>query len=849
MFNLQRLDNRKGEIATAIREVDEAIRSKRLDVVEFTKNHHDALQTYETEHQKCEKAIEEGVKASACIYAVIFRRYVKNNLKTLTASGPEKNYVNGDGDNVQVKEVADLGQCEWTEWDAGNECGIAGIQKKHISCIADGALWKYRNYARDISIRKYTRSADVQPAKMRTTDSNVVLHSLALPCPTLYADKEDEAILMGTKQEERTAPCNMFPCPKDCSVGNWGNWGTCSAVCDGGMQARRATELEKAKHGGLACTVDQLYETKECNINFCDQDCQVARNEGQSSTCKRSCHDAEIDHTSVVPAYAKAGEMTSFRARDWEGDNGSYLEPGDAVRGYSIEGAKILAPQTGAGKQCPSGLTQLGGRVSNWDGTVKMRACDKHDVPDCSPQRDEVCLARMNLVVVIDASTNLEPKLHQDLMNFSSGVLDIMLPRYKGLSGVRVGVVVAGNGKLTDCDKQGDGDPESSVAMPLTPLGGGLSDHKTRAEYRTEIVKKVKKLKQFDGFFNLAQALDKARIMLMNDQQTYSEQGDVPWAQKILVITASPPTVWADAQRAASSVRRQGIELNFMLALPNFGTEDTSFVIDSDPALKNPERPSEGYNLDAPIKDFELYKAYATFPWQMSISLVTRHQLKLHNYGQRYGKMVCPGGKAVSPTKWADTIIGRGYWTLHKHRDCPTWNDRIKCGSSNYCHSAEECIDAARLMSRNANAKNPIESQITFAKDWHGQKPNKLAKEKIIKSVVYSAHFDGGACFTQASGAEKGLKSPFQEKSFTVAVDTTCDAVGDPHAESCKSKEATGWRCQMIHKDFNHYAIEYHWTPVKGGGTRAWNDDEKIKRKQELDAWLTKQAMEKMGEN
>merc|ERR1719181_246782 len=148
-----------------------------------------------------------------------------------------------------------------------------------------------------------------------------------------------------------------------------------------------------------------------------------------------------------------------------------------------------------------------------------------------------------------------------------------MLPKYKGLKGVRVGVVHAGNGRITDCDNVDPGQntesASASVAQPQTPLGDGLSDVETRADFRKQIVAKIKGLKQFQGFFNLAQSLDKARAMLMQDQLTVQDAGDVPWVQKILVITASKPSVWADAQRAASNIRQRGIELNFILALKN----------------------------------------------------------------------------------------------------------------------------------------------------------------------------------------------------------------------------------------------------------------------------------------
>lgn len=63
--------------------------------------------------------------------------------------------------------------------------------------------------------------------------------------------------------------CNTQPCPVDCEVGPWTEWGSCSKPCGGGVQMRTRTITKAAANGGKECPV--LSETKPCN----EQSCQI----------------------------------------------------------------------------------------------------------------------------------------------------------------------------------------------------------------------------------------------------------------------------------------------------------------------------------------------------------------------------------------------------------------------------------------------------------------------------------------------------------------------------------------------------------------------------------------------
>ena len=45
----------------------------------------------------------------------------------------------------------------------------------------------------------------------------------------------------------------MQPCPIDCVVGEWSEYGMCSAPCGGGIMSRVRQPLTDAEHGGEPC--------------------------------------------------------------------------------------------------------------------------------------------------------------------------------------------------------------------------------------------------------------------------------------------------------------------------------------------------------------------------------------------------------------------------------------------------------------------------------------------------------------------------------------------------------------------------------------------------------------------
>merc|ERR1719281_2103933 len=82
-------------------------------------------------------------------------------------------------------------------------------------------------------------------------------------------------------------PCNLQPCPIDCVVTEWSEFGLCSKDCGGGVQSRVRRALTDAEHGGEPC--GDLSETIDCNVEACDMPCELEADWSEWSPCSKEC--------------------------------------------------------------------------------------------------------------------------------------------------------------------------------------------------------------------------------------------------------------------------------------------------------------------------------------------------------------------------------------------------------------------------------------------------------------------------------------------------------------------------------------------------------------------------------
>merc|ERR1719473_1647477 len=82
-------------------------------------------------------------------------------------------------------------------------------------------------------------------------------------------------------------PCNLQPCPIDCVVDVWSEFGACSKDCGGGIQSRVRRAITEDEHGGEPC--GDLSETIECNMDACDLPCELEAEWSEWSECSKEC--------------------------------------------------------------------------------------------------------------------------------------------------------------------------------------------------------------------------------------------------------------------------------------------------------------------------------------------------------------------------------------------------------------------------------------------------------------------------------------------------------------------------------------------------------------------------------
>merc|ERR1719356_517993 len=113
---------------------------------------------------------------------------------------------------------------------------------------------------------------------------------------------------------EAEKSCNNVPCPVDCILHPWGGWSKCSADCGGGVQQRVRDVKQAMKYKGSPC--GETTETKPCNGQACEKDCELSDWSGWS-TCSKDCDGGTKKREKFVTAPA---EGSGKCADEWHVD-------------------------------------------------------------------------------------------------------------------------------------------------------------------------------------------------------------------------------------------------------------------------------------------------------------------------------------------------------------------------------------------------------------------------------------------------------------------------------------------------------------------------------------------------
>jgi len=118
---------------------------------------------------------------------------------------------------------------------------------------------------------------------------------------------------------EETLECSATPCPVDCALSSFGDWGACSRSCareqwqlqasaliDVGSQQRYRAVKTNTSYGGKACGA--MSESRDCNAHPCPVNCALSL-WGNWTECSSTCGPtAKRTRTrSVVTAAAHGG--------------------------------------------------------------------------------------------------------------------------------------------------------------------------------------------------------------------------------------------------------------------------------------------------------------------------------------------------------------------------------------------------------------------------------------------------------------------------------------------------------------------------------------------------------------
>jgi len=102
----------------------------------------------------------------------------------------------------------------------------------------------------------------------------------------------------------KTKPCQDKPCPIDCVVSDYSDWGSCSKDCGPGTKTSTRTVTTAAKYGGKACPV--LSKTASCQDKPCATDCEVSAFSGWSE-CSKDCGPGTQTSTRTVTSAPQNG--------------------------------------------------------------------------------------------------------------------------------------------------------------------------------------------------------------------------------------------------------------------------------------------------------------------------------------------------------------------------------------------------------------------------------------------------------------------------------------------------------------------------------------------------------------
>merc|ERR1719262_167648 len=390
---------------------------------------------------------------------------------------------------------------------------------------------------------------------------------------------------MQCPQLEREKKCGQKKCPVDCLMPQWSGWSKCSKDCESGVQSKTRDIITKPMHGGKGCP--SVQEERACNTGSCDRNCKLSSWQ-EWSPCTMACSG-----------------------------------------GFSQRVKKVVIPIRGQGK-CPT----RGSRM-------------RHQLKKCNTQAcigDEICIAKQDLVIALDASGSLKEKGYEAVKNFAVNLTKKYKSKYFGAPAVKMGVALFGNGKLIELN-DGSGGTTIQPAINLQSLTFDLK----------EVGSKIAETKWQRGFTNMAQAFTTADTIL--------SQGGRPDAQSaVMVISDGKFSFKYQTAEKAQELKDKNIQIYMA---PIADTEESNL---------------------------KLLKKWASQPWQTNYERIPGLDALKQNNAMFIQKLLvkfCPDSMSPTIRRAGDNM--RQYILVHEggwpSDECGEWVEFMSVGNKDECAS------------------------------------------------------------------------------------------------------------------------------------------------------------------
>jgi hypothetical protein len=272
--------------------------------------------------------------------------------------------------------------------------------------------------------------------------------------------------------------------------------------------------------------------------------------------------------------------------------------------GYSEKWRRVTVPAHGKGK-CPKADSKY---------RYRKRTCNTHD---CTG--DEICVAKQDLVLAIDASGSLQEDGFKIIQGFAVKLMEKYKGEYFGYEEMQVGIVQFGNGEIL---------PDGSIAkaLDILPLTSDMA----------KVTAALEGLEFKKGFTNMAQAFTEAEKVLLLGGRRRAQSA-------VLTLTDGKPSFKFMTHEKVMQIKDKHIKLFF-----------------------------------ASVTDFEgdeltLMKEWASQPWETHLVHVPGLEpLKADEevFAQRMLVQFCP--EAISPSSMFMEEVEIGYMLIRENGHCGT---------------------------------------------------------------------------------------------------------------------------------------------------------------------------------